>query len=158
MELEKYLCSEVIALDLASGVKEDAIREISDLLVDVHGLSEPAKILKTLYLREADRSTGIGNGVAIPHARTDLVGKIFLAFARSKKGIEWGSVDGRPVHFIFLVVGPKKASQEYLQLLADISRLMSRAGARQAIFEAASADRVLTIVGETRVRKNRIKA
>jgi mannitol/fructose-specific phosphotransferase system IIA component (Ntr-type) len=155
MELAKYLSSELVRLNLISSVKDDVIRELSEVLCKAHGLSEPRSILDTLYLREQDRSTGIGNGVAIPHARTNLTTSIHLAMGRSKPGVEWGSMDGKPVHFVFLVVGPKNASTEYLHVLADISRLMSRAAMRNTLLETVSSEAVLKIISEGRSRETR---
>ena len=156
MELEKYLSSDVVQCDLAGRVKDDAIKELVTVLCQVNKLPEPGSILQTIFVREEDRSTGMGNGVAIPHARTSLANSIFLALGRSKQGIEWGSVDGKPAHFIFLVVGPEKASGEYLRLLADISRLMSRVTVRRALLEAGNAAEVLKIINQTKVRESRI--
>lgn len=156
MELEKYLSSEVVRCDLASGVKDDALKELVTVLCQVNKLPEPGSILQTIFVREEDRSTGMGNGVAIPHARTHLAKSIYLALGRSKLGIEWGSVDGKPAHFIFMVVGPEKASEEYLRVLADISRLMSRATVRRALLEAGNAAEVLKIINQTKVRESRI--
>ncbi len=156
MELERYLREDVIVLDVKSKKKNDAIREMVELLCAADRLNDADSVLKTVYVREADRSTGIGNGVAIPHARTNLVKDIFLAVGRSKTGIEWGSMDGKPVYFIFLVVGPEKSSEAYLQVLADISRLMSRASVRSTLLEAKSAAEVLKLVVESKARQGKI--
>ena len=153
MELEKYLNQDVIRLDITAGKKEKVVGELVRCLCGANRLGPADEILKTIFVREEDRSTGIGNGVAIPHAQTDLVKTIFLALGRSKTGVPWGSTDGKPVHFIFLVVGPKKASDEYLQVLANISRLMSRASVRSALLEAPSATEVLQIIGQIKPRR-----
>ena len=156
MELEKYLSNDVIQWDLASGGKEAAIHELVTILCQVHHLPEPETILKTIFAREVERSTAMSHGVAIPHARTDLVKNIFVALGRSKTGIEWGSMDGKVTHFIFLVVGPAKASEEYLRLLADISRLMSRVLVSSALLESNSVTEAQKIIAQTKTRENRI--
>ena len=153
MELEKYLSGDLFRLDIVSDKKEDVIQELVRSLCVAKCLQPVDVILDSVFVREEDRSTGIGNDVAIPHARTDLVKTIFLALGRSKTGVPWRSTDAKPVHFIFLVVGPKKASEDYLQVLADISRLMSRASVRSALLEAPSAAEVLRIIGQTKPRK-----
>ena len=156
MELEKYLSPDLLCLNIKEANKDRVIADMVRLLCGVHRMDSAQEILKTVFAREQDRSTGIGNGVAIPHARTDLVKNIFLSFGRSRTGVEWGSMDGKPAHFIFLVVGPAKASEEYLRVLADISRLMTRASVRNALLELPSPADVLRIMSETKSRKKRI--
>ena len=157
MELEKYLNVDVIALESKFVKKGDAIKGLVGLLCAVNHLGSVEEISKTVFIREAEHSTGIGNGVAIPHARTNLVKNIFLAFGRSREGIKWGSMDGKPVYFIFLVVGPKKASEEeYLHVLADIARLMTRASVRSALLEVPSAAEVLRIIAQSKVRERKM--
>ncbi len=156
MELEKYLSDEVICLDLGVAKKDAAIRKLVDLLCDARGLGHRETILDTVFVREKEKSTGIGYGVAIPHARTDIVGQIFLAMGRHKEGMDWGAMDGKPTQFIFLVVGPAKASEDYLRVLADISRLIKRADVRASLLEATTSAKVLAIIRDTKPRENRV--
>ncbi len=156
MELEKYINPEVIRLDVTGRTKDDVIREMTAVLCQAHGLADYQMILDTIHKREQDRSTGMGNGVAIPHARTDMVKNILVSLGRCREGIDWSAPDFRPVQFVFLVVGPQKASEDYLHVLADISRLMSRALVRKGLLEAQTPAAVLKIIGENRVRESRI--
>ncbi len=155
MELEKYLSDEVICLDLGVDSKNSALLKLVELLCKARGLEHRERILVTVFEREEEKSTGIGYGVAIPHARTDSVGQIFLALGRHKEGIDWGAMDGKPTQFIFLVVGPAKASEDYLRVLADISRLIKRVDVRTSLLEAATAAEVLAIIRDTKPRENR---
>ncbi len=155
MTLEKYLSAEVMRLALASKDRDGAIRELIGVLTPAHGLCAPDHIYNTVLAREAERSTAMGRGVAIPHARLAGVDGISLALGRSAEGIAWGAPDGRSVNFIFMIVGPAKASQEYLRLLADISRLMMRAAVRKALLVAQDGAAALKIIAETKVRARR---
>jgi mannitol/fructose-specific phosphotransferase system IIA component (Ntr-type) len=154
MELEKYLSVDVMELEITADKKEDVIDRMVRLLCADKDPDWVDAILRTIFIREEDRSTAIGNGVAIPHARSDLAKTIFLALGRSRVGVPWGSEDGKPVHFIFLVVGPQKASQDYLRVLADISRLMTRSSVRNALLEARNATEVLQIIRASKARRS----
>jgi mannitol/fructose-specific phosphotransferase system IIA component (Ntr-type) len=82
-------------------------------------------IFETVLNRELRVSTGLGGGVAIPHARTDLVDRTGVLFVRFKNGIEWESIDGSLVHFLFVVIGPTSSADEYLLVLSKISKILS---------------------------------
>ncbi len=154
MELEKYLNPDVMYFDIA-GSKADVLRDMVARLCAAHRIAKPAEILECILQREEEKSTGMSKGVAIPHARTDAAAAIHLAFGLSRQGIDWESADGKPAHFVFLVVGPKRATDDYLKLLAEISRLVKRAEARQSLWEAENPGEVLRVIGALRARENR---
>ncbi|HEY3324460.1 MAG TPA: PTS sugar transporter subunit IIA [Planctomycetota bacterium] len=112
--------------DLKSSQKEDVIKEMVQALVKAGRVEEAAskKVIKALMDREELGSTGIGAGVAVPHAKHDSITDLVGAFGRSKKGINFDALDGEPVHVLFLLLSSKSASGAHLEALAYISRLV----------------------------------
>jgi PTS system nitrogen regulatory IIA component len=103
-------------------------------------------VIETVLEREKLGSTGIGQGVAIPHGKTDAVSEQIGALGISQKGVEFNSLDGEPVHLIFLLVGPVEASGDHLKALSRISRLFKDKFFRQALREAKTVDEVVKII------------
>ena len=89
------------------------------------------KMIKDIFIREDIESTGIGEGIALPHARTDAVSKPLIAVAISKKGIEFDSLDSRPVKIIFMIVVPIKESKQLLKLLAKVTQFLKKPNSKQ---------------------------
>lgn len=136
-------------VDLSSGRKADALKELLRA-ADLKGcLSDADAFLSAVLSREKAMSTGIGDGIAIPHARIQAVQEPFLAIGRSAKGIDYGAADRRPVHLVALIgVGPDQ-SRLYLQLLSKtLSRLVDD-GVRGLLLEAPDAGKVLEILTST---------
>lgn len=128
--------------------KEEVLRIMTEKLCASIGLPDCKNILDSVYTRENERSTGIERGLAVPHCRTSAVNRIFIALAILKEGIDWGSFDGKPTHFIFLVVGPSDKPEEYLKLLSQISRLMKSDTIRDRLFNAKTAEEVISLLKE----------
>jgi nitrogen PTS system EIIA component len=112
--------------DLKSTQKEEVIKEMVAALVKTGRIDEGTskKVIKALMDREELGSTGIGAGVAVPHAKHDSITDLVGAFGRSKKGINFDALDGEPVHVLFLLLSSKSASGAHLEALAYISRLV----------------------------------
>lgn len=128
--------------------KEDVLRIMTEKLCASIGLPICKEILDSVYNRERERSTGIERGLAVPHCRTSAVNRIYIGLSIIKKGIDWGSFDGKPTHFIFLVVGPSDKPEEYLKLLSQISRLMKSDAIRDRLFNAKTANEVVALLKE----------
>ena len=125
MKLMDFLSKKSISADLKSTKKEDIIRELVDTLIDAGELEKScrAKVIDSLLERESLGSTAIGQGIAIPHAKTDCVSKLVAAFALSKKGVDFDSLDGEPVYIFFLLLAAQDSAGPHLKALARISRL-----------------------------------
>lgn len=123
-------------------VLEEIVRAVqgSPDVKDVPGL------LAAVREREALLSTGIGLGIAIPHARIASVSRFVVAVGRCTHGIEFGSIDGKPVTIVVLIAGPQDAQKPYLELLAQISRRLKLAEVRERITGGCSADEVVTLL------------
>jgi PTS system fructose-specific IIA component/PTS system nitrogen regulatory IIA component len=126
MKLSEIIPEGGILDDLKSSQKEDVVKEMVQSLVKAGKVEEGAakKVIKALMDREELGSTGIGAGVAVPHAKHDSVTDLVGAFGRSKKGINFDALDGEPVHVLFLLLSSKGASGAHLEALAYISRLV----------------------------------
>ena len=103
-------------------------------------------LLTAVREREALLSTGIGLGIAIPHARIPAVGRFVVAVGRCANGIEFGSIDGKPVTIVVLIAGPQDAQKPYLELLAQISKRLKLPEVREKIAGGASADEVVALL------------
>lgn len=126
MKLSEIIPEGGILDDLKSTTKEEVIKEMVQALVKAGRVQEATskKVVKALMDREELGSTGIGAGVAVPHARHDSITELIGAFGRSKKGISFDALDGEPVHVLFLLLSSKGASGAHLESLAYISRLV----------------------------------
>lgn len=125
VKITDYMSEDLISLKLKSKNKDDVLMELADLIAvspEVH--NEENVIYKALIEREKLGSTGIGKGVAIPHAKTDAADRLTIAFGISKEKIDFKSLDNENVNIFFVFASPIKDSQVYLKVLARISRLI----------------------------------
>ena len=147
MTLGNLLTVDQILPEMKSTERWSAIVELIDLLV-VRGqvkLADRDVVLGALRQREETMSTGIGFGIAIPHASSDRVEKVVAAFGRSMKGIEFDSLDNAPVKFIVLFVVPKDQFQTHLRTLAAIAKFLNDRAVRERRGSAVSAEDILGI-------------
>jgi fructose-specific phosphotransferase system IIA component len=131
----------VILLEQTS--KEDAIRRLAAVVATSPDVTDDAKLLAAIHEREKIMSTGIGLGIAIPHAKIPSVRDFVVGFAKVDQGIDFNSLDGKPVHFIVMIAGPDNQQERYLQLLARITLKLKDAGVRRRLAEARSVDEIL---------------
>ena len=112
----------------------------------IHTGLEPGEIFRILLERESLGSTGIGQGLAIPHGRLPGLDRMLIILARSREGIPFNAVDSKKVHIIFLLMAPGNAASAYLKVLARVSRLLRAPGVYQALIEADSAEAIAEII------------
>ena len=126
MRLCDIISEKAVLTDLAATDKNGVIRELVDVLVKSGSVTEAArkKVVAALMAREELGSTGIGQGIAVPHAKHESVEGLVGAFGRSKAGIEFDALDGEPVHLVFLLLSNRNASGSHLEALAHISRIL----------------------------------
>lgn len=148
MKLSEHLPIEHISLQLKNESKFPVIEELLDLMAKNGKLLDKDLALKDILAREGYSSTGLENGIAIPHAKTDGVKRLTLALGLKKDGLDFDSLDGKPAQFIFLVVSPRDISGPHIQSLAVISRALKDVSTRQALLEAVSAEEVAGIIKE----------
>lgn len=146
MLLQELIDEDLIILELKASNKKEVIKEIAELFVKKGVATDKDKLVADINKREEMESTGIGNNIAIPHAKSDAVKEIKVAFGRIKEGINFKALDELIVYFIFMVVGPKDASDEYLQAVAKVLRFLRPAGTREALLEVKSPKEVMELI------------
>jgi len=122
--LSRLLKENLINLELESSNKKEIITELVELLSKSRRIRNKKAFFKAIFEREKLGSTGIGNGVAIPHARAEGVGDFILAFARKDSGIDFGALDGEKTYLFFALASPKDEVGGHLKILAEISRVV----------------------------------
>ncbi|MBI3990728.1 MAG: PTS sugar transporter subunit IIA [Candidatus Omnitrophica bacterium] len=124
MKILEFLNTDAISLNLESEDKEGVISELVELLVKAGEVKEKDKVVKVIMNRESLGSTGIGQGVAIPHGKTDAVRKLIASFGISRKGINFDSLDGEPAYIFFLLIAPQNSAGPHLKALARIAGML----------------------------------
>ncbi len=148
MKVLEFLDKSTISLDLKSTTKKEAIAELCQLLTTNSKIKDSEAVLTSLMEREKLGSTGIGQGVAIPHGKSDATPALVGALGISRRGVEFESLDGEPVHVIFMLVAPNDSSGQHLKALARVSRLLKDKFFRQAIKEAKKPEDIEKIIRE----------
>ena len=147
MTLANLLSESQIIPEMASKERWEAIRELVDLLVEAGKVdkSDREDVLECIRQREETMSTGIGFGIAIPHASSAKVGEVVAAFGRSTSGIPFESLDGESVNFIVLFVVPKDQFQTHLRTLAAIAKFLNDKTVREELSKAPSSAAILQV-------------
>lgn len=147
--LSGYLTRRTVKVQLAAADKEAAIREMAALLASTGKVNDVEELVQTALRREAQGTTGLGEEIAIPHAKTDAVDSPLVGFARSSEGIEWGSLDGTKAKLIFMISVPEAAAgDEHLRILALLSRKLMDTGFRERLEAAPDDATVLDVLRE----------
>lgn len=147
MKLASLLTPKQVILDLKGEVCKDAIAEIVEHLIEKEMLDAALhdEVIRALREREEQISTGIGSGVAIPHAFSDHVEQVVACFGRSAEGIDFEALDNAPVSFVVLFIVPRKDYSLHLQTLAAIARMFNNCEVRQQLHDAGTVEDVLDI-------------
>ncbi|MCB1132232.1 MAG: PTS sugar transporter subunit IIA [Verrucomicrobiae bacterium] len=148
MKLAKLLSADQVLLDLKATEHWPVIVELVDHLVRIDRLpaSLQEETLGALKAREDQVSTGIGSGVAIPHAFSDKLEEVVVVFGRSKEGVDFEALDNAPVHFIILFVVPRKDYHLHLRTLAAIAKMFTNCEVRRQLGAAETRDEILAIL------------
>jgi PTS system nitrogen regulatory IIA component len=139
MKLSQLLKKESIVADLEATTKQGILRELARAVAPVAGI-DAQDIAAVLMERESLGSTGIGGGIAIPHGKLNTVKEIILGFGRSKSGVSYDSLDGKPVHIFFLLLTPENSTGGHLKVLAQISKLLKMDHFKQELINAETID------------------
>jgi PTS system nitrogen regulatory IIA component len=140
-----FLVPNAIEPDMKSTTKTDAIKELVDLLKKAGTIVAEDSVANAVLEREELGTTGIGEGIAVPHGKSDAVDELVAALGRSRNGIDFESIDGQPVHLLFLLVAPTTSAGPHLMALARISRLLKNRDFRQGLMDAADKSEILKI-------------
>ncbi|MFE9009474.1 fructose-specific PTS transporter subunit EIIC [Streptomyces sp. NPDC007875] len=147
--LSGYLTEQTVNERLAADGKDAAIREMAELLAATGKVADTAELVRAAFAREDQGTTGLGEEIAIPHAKTDAVTAPVVGFARSPEGIEWGAPDGTKARLVFMIAVPEAAAgDEHLRILALLSRKLMSAEFRERLLGAADVGAILRVLGE----------
>ena len=146
MLLTDILKVEQIKVPLAADTKQGVIEELVDLLAGQGKLLDRDKALQAVMEREQTRTTGIGEGVAIPHGKTSAVSQMLIALGKAPQGVDFASIDSRPVTLVLLLLSPADQTGLHIQALARISRLISLDAFRKKVAAASSPQDILQII------------
>ena len=146
MNLKKPLTVETICLDLKGATKEAILAEMVDLLVASGHIRDRDAVLKAVLEREKRMSTGMQNGIAIPHGKTDSVDCLVAALGIKRAGVDFGALDGQPSNIFVMTVSPDSRTGPHIQFLAEISRPLNDASVRAKLLAATSPDEVLHLL------------
>ena len=148
MKILDILDKRMIVSQLTSGDKAGVLRELVRVLAQVEKEVDETRMVEILLERESLGSTGIGEGVAIPHGKSKEVKKLLASFGRSLPGVDFQSMDGKPAHLFFLLVAPENSAGIHLKALARISRLMKDQMFRKRLMEANSSEEIYSLFSE----------
>ena len=148
MELADFLTKEQVVTDLKASDRWEAIEELIDLLVDSGQIKPDHReaIVSIVKKRETSMSTGIGFGIGIPHASTDLIDNVTGAFGRSKDGVNFDALDNQPVNLVMLFLVPQGQFQKHLHTLAKIAKMLHKKEFRKSLENAKDAAEMYQII------------
>lgn len=136
MNLKKVLTPETVWVDLKADSKQGIIEEMIDRLVAAGKIQDRAAVLAAVMERESKMSTGMQNGVAIPHGKTDTIKDLIAAVGLHKEGVDFESMDDSPARIFIMTLSPTKRTGPHIQFLAEVSRLISQSAEREKLLAA----------------------
>jgi PTS system nitrogen regulatory IIA component len=143
MHLSELLNTSLVTSELQARSRDEAIRELAGVLAKESGQLQQEEIVRVVLEREALASTGIGEGIAIPHGSLSTINGLLGAMGRSTPGIDFQSVDSRPAHLIFLLVVPRSQPGVHLKTLANITKVLKNDGYREQLLQAPDAKAIM---------------
>lgn len=147
MKLSDLMTSELVKLDLQGSTKDAIMDEMIGMLEEVQALNNREAFKSALYEREAQGSTGIGFGIAIPHGKSDAVKVPRVAFGIKKAGVDWDSLDGEAANLVFMIAVPEiHAGNEHLKILQMLSRKLIDDEFRESLLQASSVEEIMSLV------------
>jgi len=148
MKITEMLKREFVLEQLKAGNKRDALAELAGVFAQGRIKVDSEAMLHVLLERERLGSTGIGDGIAIPHGKLHGLEEMVVSFGRSREGIAFDAMDGKPVHLFFLLMAPENSAGQHLKALAKISRMLKDANFRKNLLEAKMHEDLFRIIVE----------
>jgi fructose-specific phosphotransferase system IIA component len=148
MLLRELLEEDFIIMEIKSKNKKEIIEELVEILVKNGVVTDEKEFLYLINEREKLESTGIGEGIAIPHVHSKCVKELKVVLGKSSRGVDFNSLDGKPVYLIFMIASPSDEIKSYFQTLARISRLLKSKVMKKALLEANSKTEVMEIISD----------
>lgn len=153
MRIIDFLNEKAVIANMKATNKEAAIRELVDSLVKAEGIKGKEELIKILFNRESLGSTGIGQGVAIPHGKSNSVKKLVGAFGICHHGINFDALDGEPVYILFLLLAPEDSAGPHLKGLARISRLLKDKFFRESLKALTDEKAIVKLIRDEDAKK-----
>lgn len=154
MKISEILDKRAIKIGLHAVTKEDSLKELVGILAQVEDIGDQKAIVKALLERENLGSTGIGQGIAIPHGKTDRVKRLVAVLGVSKHGVNFDALDGEPVYIFFLLVAPKDSAGPHLKALAQISRLLRDSYFCEQIRKCKTEEEIYSLIKQEEEKKH----
>lgn len=148
MRLDQIFKNEYLSENLSSNSPKDVLAELINVLINSGLKIDKARAIDVLQQREKLGSTGIGDGVAIPHGKVSDLHELVVSFGRSKKGIAFDAIDGKPVHLFFLLLAPENSTGQHLKALAKISKMLKTPNFRKKLIEAKTKSDLYKVIVE----------
>jgi PTS system nitrogen regulatory IIA component len=148
MKIAEFLSPLAVSAELQAKTKSDALRELCETLTRAHPALSVDRLVEVLQEREKLGSTGIGDGVAIPHGKLNGLPQLLASFGVSRAGIDFDAIDGRPTHLFFALMAPENSAGLHLKALARISRLFKNPAFRDAILKAESSEGIYQLIAQ----------
>jgi len=148
MNIQDMLKKEFIIEDLKSRTKKETLVELADVFLRDDTNIDRDAMIEVLLEREKLGSTGIGDGIAIPHGKLAGLEKLVVSFGRSRGGVDFDSLDGRPVYIFFLLMAPENSAGQHLKALARISRMLKDVSFRESLINAESSENIYDLIVE----------
>lgn len=148
MKITDILDKAAIIEKLTSRDKKGVLEELVSVLVEHGKLTDKEKTVQVLLERERLGSTGIGDGIAIPHGKLKEIHDIMCSFGRKKEGVDFQSIDEKPSRLFFLLLAPEDSAGEHLQALARLSRILKEAPFRKRLLKASSKEEIYRLIAE----------
>jgi mannitol/fructose-specific phosphotransferase system IIA component (Ntr-type) len=163
IKLSDFCTERTIRTGLVGKKKKEAIAELVGCLAEAGLVTDEQGLLKAVLAREKIQSTGLGGGVAIPHARAGHIRRIVMAVGRSEEGVDFSALDNKPVHLVFLVAAPDESARPYIQTVAKVARLLKTPPYKDLMLMAADSAGIARLIeefdqqhpGEVRVSKTK---
>jgi fructose-specific phosphotransferase system IIA component len=146
MKLSKFCAEDLISFDLKGKTKNEIIEELVNIASRSKLVKDKEEVLKAVLEREKLVTTGVGYGVAFPHAKTKAIKGIVIAFGRSKAGIDFDAMDKKPVHLFFMIAAPEDAIGAHLNVMARLSYLMKSEKNRDVLMKISSPKELLELL------------
>ena len=153
MKIVEFLNEKAITANMSATNKEAALHELVDVLAKAEGIKNKEELVKVLMGRETLGSTGIGQGVGIPHAKTNSVKKLVAALGICPQGVNFDALDGELVHIFFLLIAPEDSAGPHLKGLARISRLLKDKYFRESLKQLRDEKAILKLIREEDAKK-----
>ena len=146
MNLKKILTKDSILPELKADTKQGVIEEMVAFMAAAGKFTDCMPVVQAVLAREAKMSTGMQNGIAIPHGKTDKVDQLVAALAIHRSGVEFAAMDGNPCRIFIMTLSPENRAGPHIQFLAEIGKALSRQELREGLLRAGSADEIFDIL------------